>query len=237
VVNHKFSTTNYLLLTYEIEVIGIFTGIIEEIGIIQRITRGSKSFQLDVRAHKVLEDVKIGDSIAVSGVCLTVVKHDDKHFVADVMPETLDKTILKYLTTGSNVNLERALKLDDRMGGHIVQGHVDGLGIIIQKNKLDNSVIYRIKAPDTVLKYTVAKGSVAVDGISLTVVDVFSDSFTVSLIPHTAHLTTLGIKGPGDMVNLESDIIGRYVEKLLKAGEDKKSDGMTTGFLAEHGFI
>jgi len=206
-------------------------------GKVQKITRGSKSFQIDIRAGKVLDDVKIGDSIAVSGVCLTVVGYDSRHFVADVMPETVEKTILKYLKTGSDVNLERALRLEDRMGGHIVQGHVDGIGTIIQKDKLDIAIIYRIKAPDIVLKYTVAKGSIAIDGISLTVVDVFSDSFTISLIPHTAQLTTLGLKGPGDIVNLESDIIGRYVEKLLKAGGDEKNSSLTTGFLAEHGFI
>ena len=215
----------------------IFTGIIEEIGKVQKISRSSKSFQIAIGANTVLGDIKIGDSIAVSGVCLTVVNFTESQFTADVMPETVDKTILRYLQIGNKVNLERALRLKDRLGGHIVQGHVDAIGTIKQKDRLDNAIIYRINAPVTVLKYTVAKGSIAVDGISLTVVDVFQDSFTVSLIPHTAHLTTLGLREAGEMVNLESDIIGRYVEKLLKAGEDKQNNSITTGFLAEHGFV
>lgn len=190
-----------------------------------------------ITAARVLADVKKGDSICVNGVCLTVTEFGNNYFTSDVMPETVEKTTLKTLQNGNQVNLERALRLEDRLGGHIVQGHVDGVGIILAKEVLDIAIIYRIKAPGSVLKYTVAKGSIAVDGISLTVVEVNSESFTVSLIPHTAHQTTLGAKNPGDMVNLETDIIGRYIEKLLKAGEADNKKNMTMGFLAEHGFI
>jgi len=218
-------------------VIQIFTGIIEELGKINNIKRGSSSFQINIGAKKIISDLKIGDSVAVNGVCLTVVEFSTEHFVADVMPETVEKTSLKYLQHGSIVNLERALRPSDRMGGHIVQGHVDAVGVIAQKEKLDIAIIYRIKAPSYVLRYTVPKGSIAIDGISLTVVDVFADSFTVSLIPHTAHMTSLGYKKPGDPVNLESDIIGRYIEKLLKPKEDEEKSELNLNFLAENGFI
>lgn len=216
----------------------LFTGIIEELGVVKSINRGAHSFQIHIEAQKVVEDLKIGDSIAVNGVCLTVINFSTNHFVADVMPETLNKTNLKELRGGSQVNLERALTLSTRLGGHLVQGHVDAVGTILQKEKLDIAIIFRIKAPPEVLKYTVTKGSIAIDGISLTVVDVFVDSFTVSLIPHTAKHTTLGFKEPGVTVNLESDVIGRYVEKLLdNKQKTTKEKSLTTGFLAENGFI
>lgn len=215
----------------------IFTGIIEEIGEINKINRGSNSFQLYISAQKVVSDVSTGDSICVNGVCLTVIEFGKNYFAADVMPETVEKTTLKNLKSGQRVNLERALRLEDRMGGHIVQGHVDGVGTILQKETLDIAVIYKIQAPANVLKYTVPKGSIAIDGISLTVIDVYSDSFTVSLIPHTAQLTILGSKKSGDQVNLETDIIGRYIEKFLKAGDEKKESKLNMGFLTEHGFI
>ena len=190
-----------------------------------------------ISAAKVLADVKKGDSICVNGVCLTVVEFSNNYFTSDVMPETVEKTALKNLQSGHQVNLERALRLEDRLGGHIVQGHVDGVGKILAQEVLDIAVIYRIGAPNNILKYTVPKGSIAIDGISLTVVDVYSDSFTISLIPHTAHQTTLGAKNPGDMINLETDIIGRYIEKFLKVGETENNNNMTMGFLTEHGFI
>lgn len=216
----------------------IFTGIIEELGVVNKINRGSSSFTLQIGAQKVLSDVKIGDSIAVNGVCLTVTSFNKDNFICDVMPETVAKTSLKYLNTGTRVNLERALRLGDRMGGHLVQGHVDAVGTIAQKEKLDIATIYRIKAPAEVLKYTVPKGSIAIDGISLTVIDVLADSFTVSLIPHTARETVLGLKKSGDIVNLESDVIGRYVEKLLTAEPgDSEKPGLKMSFLAEHGFV
>lgn len=218
--------------------IAIFTGIIEELGIIQRLNKGNNSYSLEVKARRVLEDVKLGDSIAVNGVCLTVTEYSKEFFTADVMPETVAKTTLQYLKPGAPVNLERALRLGDRMGGHLVQGHVDGVGSIQKKDKQDIAIVFRIKAPAGIIKYSVPKGSIAIDGISLTLIDVASDSFTVSLIPHTAQETTLGLKQPGDLVNLESDIIGRYVEKLMKNNHDSNRDsGLNMGFLAQHGFL
>ncbi|HZK43575.1 MAG TPA: riboflavin synthase [Syntrophomonadaceae bacterium] len=217
----------------------MFTGIIEELGVVRNISRGTHSFQINIGAKKVVEDVQIGDSIAVNGVCLTVIEFSKNYFVADVMPETLNKTNLKELKGSSVVNLERALSLGDRLGGHLVQGHVDAVGTIKLKEKLDIAIIYKIAAPKEVLKYTVPKGSIAIDGISLTVVDVFADSFTVSLIPHTAQNTTLGYKEPGITVNLESDIIGRYVEKLLgvNSSQDQNKSSLNQSFLIENGFI
>lgn len=206
-------------------------------GTINRIERGSNSSRIDVRASKVLGDVRIGDSIAINGVCLTVTEFNSEHFIADVMAETLEKTNLRQLISGQRVNLERAVRLGDRMGGHLVQGHVDGVGTIVEQQKLDIAIIIRIKTTDEVLAYVVKKGSIAIDGISLTVIEVGVDSFAVSLIPHTAAMTTLGFKKPGDTVNLESDIIGRYIEKLLLRNGDAKQSNLSLGFLAENGFI
>lgn len=219
-------------------VIAIFTGIVEELGNVQRLNKGSHSYSLEVKAQRVLEDVKLGDSIAVNGVCLTVNQYSREYFTADVMPETVAKTTLQYLRQGMPVNLERALRLGDRMGGHLVQGHVDGVGSIIKKEKQDIAIVFTIKAPAAIIKYSVPKGSIAIDGISLTLIDVATESFTVSLIPHTTQKTTLGLKQPGDLVNLESDIIGRYVEKLMKNNnENNRDSGINTGFLAQHGFL
>lgn len=215
----------------------MFTGIIEEIGYVKRINQQSRSAQIEIKADKVLGDVAVGDSIAVNGVCLTVVAFDSQHFTADVMPETVSKTNLRELKPGSPVNLERALQLGGRLGGHIVQGHVDAIGTIVEKQILEIAIIYRIATEPELLQYVVPKGSVAIDGISLTVVDVFQDSFTVSLIPHTAHETVLGEKKPGDRVNLESDIIGRYVKHLMNRNHGEERQALNLSFLAEHGFI
>ena len=215
----------------------MFTGIIEEIGHVQRINQQSRSAQIQIKASKVLGDVAVGDSIAVNGVCLTVVSFDNQHFTADVMPETINKTTLQELKPGSPVNLERALQVGGRLGGHIVQGHVDAVGTIVQKQVLEIAIIYRIKTTPEVLQFVVPKGSVAIDGISLTVVDIFQDSFTVSLIPHTAHETILGGKNPGDRVNLESDIIGRYVQHLMTRTSPDMRQDMDVSFLAENGFL
>ncbi|MDD4803157.1 MAG: riboflavin synthase [Syntrophomonas sp.] len=215
----------------------MFTGIVEELGTVKRINRGSNSCQIAILAEKILEDVKIGDSIAINGVCLTVTTFERDSFSADMMAETMEKTNLKHLSSGQRVNLERAARLGDRMGGHLVQGHVDAVGTIMEHQQVDIAMVLRISAPAEMLHYLVAKGSVAIDGISLTVVNVLTDSFTVSIIPHTAKVTTLGLKKPGDTVNLESDIIGRYVEKLLKKNTGLQQSGMTCEFLAENGFI
>ena len=215
----------------------MFTGIVESMGRVRGIKRGAQSFQIDIQAEAILDDVKLGDSIAVNGVCLTVTNYDSQHFTADVMPETMDKTTLKHLKSGEYVNLERALRVGDRMGGHIVQGHVDAVGVIKAKEKRDIAYVYTIKAPAEVLHYTVPKGSITVDGVSLTVIDVLPDSFTVSLIPHSADQTILGRKQAGDHVNLESDILGRYIEKLLQIGGDKETSSLSVSFLAENGFL
>ena len=216
----------------------MFTGLVEELGKVRSIARGAKSVRLTVQARVVLGDVKLGDSIAVNGTCLTVVEFGDTWFTADVMPETVDRTALASLKTGDTVNLERTLRVGDRLGGHIVTGHIDGVGIIRSKEQNDNAVVVRIEAPPAVMKYVVHKGSIAIDGISLTVVAAGPDWFTVSLIPHTASVTTLSIKGTGATVNLEADVIGKYVEKLLgmSPAAQGKTGGLSASFLAEHGF-
>jgi len=219
----------------------MFTGIVEEMGKIKKIHHGSDSARLTIEGDVVLKDVKIGDSIAVNGICLTVVKFNDRFFDVDVMAETLRKTNLEELKPGDRVNLERALKVGDRLGGHIVSGHIDGVGVIVNQQREDIAILTDISAPVEVMKYVVTKGSVAIDGISLTVVNCTDKMFRVSLIPHTAKLTTLGYKKVGDRVNLESDIIGRYVERLMgfrETGADKgTSSGLTLELLAENGYL
>ncbi|HWR40486.1 MAG TPA: riboflavin synthase [Patescibacteria group bacterium] len=220
----------------------MFTGLVEELGKVKAISRTAKSVRLSVEAVHVLSDVKLGDSIAVNGTCLTVVEYTDRSFTADVMPETVDKTVLAGLRPGQAVNLERTLRVGDRLGGHIVSGHIDGVGIIRSKETNDIAMLVTIQAEADVMRYIIKKGSVAIDGISLTIADLGPDWFMVSLIPHTASLTTLGIKKPGDAVNLETDIIGKYVEKLLGLGSPASETapapkGVTLEKLQEFGFI
>ncbi len=212
----------------------MFTGIIEEVGTIRDIRRGARSCVLTVRARRVLEDVHIGDSIAVNGTCLTVCGTDGGSFSADVMPETMQRTNLGALLPGSPVNLERAMAANGRFGGHIVSGHIDGTGRLLGMQRDDNAVWVTIATPPEVLHYIVEKGSIAIDGISLTVARVTRSDFAVSVIPHTGAETTLLQKQPGDVLNLECDIIGKYVEKLCGGG--KQSGGITPEFLAQHGF-
>lgn len=212
----------------------MFTGIIEEIGELKSINRSSNSAVLTIGAKTVLEDIHIGDSIAVNGLCLTVVRFDKNSFSADVMPESLKRSSLGSLKTGNLVNLERAMPANGRFGGHIVAGHIDGTGIISSIRKDSNAVWYTIKTEQSILKYIVEKGSVAIDGISLTVAEVGGDSFSVSVIPHTAENTILPTKRTGDMVNLENDCIGKYVEKLMSA--DNANGGITREYLAKFGF-
>lgn len=220
----------------------MFTGIIEEIGSIRSVARGTHSAVLSVRAERILEDIHTGDSIAVNGVCLTVSSFDKGGFTADVMHETLNRSGLGALKTDSPVNLERAMRADGRFGGHIVSGHIDGTGTIIGVRKDDNAVWYTIRAASSVMRYIVEKGSVAIDGISLTVAGVDAESFSVSVIPHTAKQTILSRRRPGDSVNLENDCVGKYVEKLLGlsgqggAAAGKRAGGLTRAFLAENGF-
>jgi len=216
----------------------MFTGIVEELGTLKGIRRGAASARLTVGAEKVLEDARVGDSIAVNGVCLTVVHFTPQEFTADVMAETLSKSNLGLLNTGERVNLERALRLGDRLGGHIVSGHIDGVGTITRLEKHDIATLVTIRAPREVMRYIIKKGSVAIDGISLTVVDFQADSFQVSLIPHTAHATTLGLKKAGATVNLEGDVIGKYIERLAAFPQNNGGESkISLSFLAEHGFI
>ena len=219
----------------------MFTGIIEETGRIMQISRGSKSAKLCIEASKVLKDTKVGDSISTNGICLTVVEMDGRSFTVDVMAETLRMTSMNQLTTGSRVNLERALRLSDRLGGHLLSGHVDGLGVIREITTEDIARVISIDTTPELLRYIVAKGSVAIDGISLTVVAVDERSFSVSIIPHTATVTTLLDKQPGDTVNLETDMIAKYVEKLLLTKNSppgkNTGQGIDMGFLNENGFM
>ena len=198
----------------------MFTGIIEEIGIIQEIIKGEKSSVISIKASKILEETILGDSICVNGVCLTVTKMTKDTFEADVMAETLRKSNIGKLSIGSKVNLERALKLEGRFGGHIVSGHIDGVGEIISLIKEDNATWVTVKTSKDILKYIVMKGSIAIDGISLTVAYIDNEVFKVSIIPHTGGETTLLHKKNGETVNLECDVIGKYIEKFMRLKEE-----------------
>lgn len=212
----------------------MFTGIIEEIGTVRQIQTGTASCVLTVAAKTVLEDVHIGDSIAVNGTCLTVCRTDGSSFTADVMPETMRRTDLGRLHPGSSVNLERAMPANGRFGGHIVTGHIDGTGTVRQMKREENAVWVTIAADADILRYIVEKGAIAIDGISLTVAGVSAQDFAVSVIPHTAKETTLLSRKPGDTVNLECDVIAKYTEKLLRP---QQQSGISTDFLAKHGFL
>lgn len=215
----------------------MFTGIIEEVGTVKAVKRSGTSSFIEIQAKKVLEDVHLGDSIAVNGVCLTVTHFGGGVFRADVMNETLSRSSLGSLTSGSPVNLERAMAAGGRFGGHIVSGHIDGTGTVSDIKNDGIAVWYTIAAPRELLRYIVEKGSIAIDGISLTVAKVTDTSFSVSIIPHTAAQTILGTKKIGDTVNLENDIIGKYVEKLMKPSDPQKSEsGITMDFLMKNGF-
>ena len=216
----------------------MFTGIIEEIGVVTGITRGAKSSRVTISANLIFSDLKLGDSVATNGVCLTVSEMTNSTFTADVMHETLKYTSLAGLASGTRVNLERAMAADGRFGGHIVSGHIDGTGIIRNIKRDDNAIIYTIAAGSDILKYIVKKGSIAIDGISLTVTYVDDSSFSVSIIPHTLKETILADKKTGDIVNLEVDMLAKYIEKLL-VGKDNTSaseNAITAEFLAKNGF-
>ena len=215
----------------------MFTGIIEEVGTLRSVRRGAHSAVLSIGAETVLSDLKIGDSVAVNGVCLTATTVDAGGFTADVMHETLNRSSLGALVPGSPVNLERAMAANGRFGGHMVAGHIDGTGTITARRQDDNAVWYTVSAAPSLLRYIVEKGSIAIDGISLTVASVEADRFSVSVIPHTAAVTVLGRKRPGDIVNLETDLIGKYVEKLLRPAEDTApKGGISLEFLMKNGF-
>jgi riboflavin synthase len=196
----------------------MFTGIVEELGTVEAVENQGDAIRLTVRATTVLEDAGLGDSISVNGCCLTVAERTGGTWTADVMQETLDKTSLYGVQPGDRVNLERAVTADKRLGGHIVQGHVDGVGTIVRRSPSEHWEVVQISMPPELARYLVDKGSITVDGVSLTVVEAGDDSFTVSLIPETLSRTTLGSRQPGDRVNLETDVIAKHVEKLLTGG-------------------
>jgi len=212
----------------------MFTGIVEEMGTLTQLIRGSKEQRITISCSKILEDIHIGDSIAVNGVCLTVVTYDGKGFQADVMNETFLRSSLGMLRPGSPVNLERAMAADGRFGGHIVSGHIDGTGLIKSIKKDGNAIWFEIAASREITDGIVEKGSIAIDGISLTVAAVDNVSFKVSIIPHTLKETVLGVKKVGDTVNLETDVIGKYVKKLL--ARKTTNAGLTKEKLLANGF-
>ncbi len=219
----------------------MFTGLVEEVGTLQGLQTGPKTCILTIGCRKVLEGTEIGDSIMTNGVCLTVTSLGGTYFTADVMNETLSRSDLGDLRPGSPVNLERAMPADGRFGGHIVSGHIDGTGTILSIREDANAVWFTVGADKALLNYVVEKGSIAMDGISLTVAAVTDQSFSVSLIPHTRAVTNLASKKVGDPLNLETDIIGKYVEKFVslrqdRAAEPEKSSGLTMEFLQQNGF-
>jgi riboflavin synthase len=220
----------------------MFTGIIETVGKVAAIERGSDSIRLTVSAGQIAEDVTLGESVAVNGVCLTVVSFRPPHVTFDAVHETMRKTTLGGLQIGDSVNLERALPVGGRLGGHIVQGHVDGSGRIASIRPIDNSWFVYVDASPELMRYIVTKGSIAVDGISLTVAEAADRTFSLSIIPHTWDNTTLHEKRAGDPVNIECDILGKYVEKMLGgyiAGADRQAErgGVTMDLLARSGYV
>jgi riboflavin synthase len=218
----------------------MFTGIIEEIGVIDSVQQGHESLVLDIRAQNIMSDMHLGDSISIDGVCLTITSFSNHHFTLDVMPETVRSTTLKLLRKGSKVNLERAMGAGGRFGGHMLSGHVDEVGTIIGKKQVDNAIYYEIQVSEDARKYMIYKGSISVDGTSLTIFGLTEKSFTVSLIPHTLSESVLGNKRVGDIVNIECDMIGKYVEHFLKNRSyeaSKKKSTISKNLLEEHGFL
>lgn len=215
----------------------MFTGLVEEIGRVESVIKSAKSARITIKAKTVLEGVKLGDSICTNGVCLTVTSFDSSRFSIDAMAETMRRSNLRNLSPGDEVNLERALSVGERLGGHIVSGHIDGMGTIEDYQKEDNAVWITVGASPEILRYIVQKGSVAIDGVSLTVAYVDDSVFKVSIIPHTRDMTTLLRKKAGDEVNLECDMIGKYIEKFLGAKEQAPvKKGIDFNFLSENGF-
>ena len=215
----------------------MFTGLVETVGRVRSIKRGAASSVLSIEAPAIMQDVRIGDSIATNGVCLTATRVDDAGFCADVMHETLQRSSLGALSAGSAVNLERAMPANGRFGGHIVSGHVDGTGRVTHIRRDDTAIWYTVACDAALLRYIVEKGSITIDGISLTVAAVTAQDFSISAIPHTVAQTVLSERREGDVVNLECDIIGKYVEKLLQpAATVPAQSSLTREFLAEHGF-
>ena len=217
----------------------MFTGIVEEMGGITVMNKSLSGAKLTILASTVMSDLKIGDSISVNGICLTVVSRSDRDFSVEVSPETLSVTTLGSFAVGMPVNLERAMKLNERIGGHLVAGHVDGIGRIRSRQQDANAIVLTIDAPPEILRYCVAKGSITVDGISLTINSISEQGFSVAIIPHTAKVTILGLKQVNDTVNLESDLIGKYVERLLQERSQlaKPAISIDTDYLQKRGLI
>ena len=215
----------------------MFTGLVAELGTVKNLIRMGESYHLTVGAKKVMHNLKIGDSMATNGVCLTVVKLTEEEFTVDVMPETARLTNIGQLRAGDRVNLERTLRPVDGLDGHIVSGHVEGLGTIISERPDGIAKVVSFEAPVNLLKYIIPKGSITIDGISLTVTQVTQNGFSVSLIPHTAKETTLGFKSVGDKVNLETDSIGKYVERMLSWNKNSSSQALDMNTLFENGFM
>ncbi len=215
----------------------MFTGLIEDLGRLRELRLGGSQAQLIVATNLPMTELSLGESIAVNGVCLTVTAYGEGAFTADVSPETLDCTSLGRLSRGSRVNLERALRLSDRLGGHLVSGHVDGLAKISDLYRDGNAWRFTFQADAGVMDFLVAKGSVAIDGISLTINEVSEESFSLAIIPHTLSLTTLQDRKVGDVVNVETDLIGKYVARFLRHGASEKPQGVTMDVLAKHGFL
>lgn len=215
----------------------MFTGIIEEVGMVLNITKSKKITVLRIGCNKILEDISLGDSIAVNGVCLTVKSYNSDYFEADIMNETISKTNLNTLKIGNNVNLERALKVGDRLGGHIVSGHIDVTGTIKGLENDGDSIWITVEASEDIMKYIIYKGSIALDGVSLTVAYVDDNNFKVSIVPHTQLETILLKKKPGDIVNIECDQIGKYIEKLLNKDEKSKiNSSISLDTLKKYGY-
>ncbi|MEJ9149550.1 riboflavin synthase [Bacillus smithii] len=214
----------------------MFTGIVEEIGVVEQVLKGSQSLELLIRAEKIVEDVHLGDSISVNGVCLTVTSFSDTTFSADVMPETFRDTSLRQLVPGSKVNLERAMPANGRFGGHFVSGHVDGVGTIVSKQSVDNALYMTISAQPELSRYFMKKGSVAIDGTSLTIFRTENGLLTISLIPHTQEETILASKKVGDLVNIECDMLAKYVDHLMSMGSRSSESRISLDFLKENGF-
>ncbi len=214
----------------------MFTGIVEETGTVMRIDRKAESFTIHLQAKKILEDVQLGDSIAVNGVCLTVTEMTRTSFQADVMPETFRATSLGILSPGSKVNLERAMSANGRFGGHFVSGHVDGTGILVSKKRLENALYMGIRIPEQFKVFVMEKGSIAIDGTSLTIFEIEDDIITISLVPHTQEETILAGKSNGDLVNVEFDMLAKYIYHMMDRRKETKAE-ITMDKLMENGFV
>ena len=215
----------------------MFTGIIEEIGTIQSVQSSKDAIVFTIGAKHILKDVSLGDSISVNGVCLTVTQYSTVSFSVDVMPETVRSTSLSQLKKGSPVNLERAMAANGRFGGHFVSGHVDGIGKILKKQSVSNAVYYEIQVPEELTNTLIHKGSITVDGISLTIFGLEQEKVVISIIPHTIGETILGTKGVGDIVNIECDMIGKYIKKFVSQQDNTKGSSLSRSFLEENGFV